>query len=182
MHYVIYQEWVGNGRHWKPTILAVEWFLFLTNICCYHTWCMTNYCCKHLVFTCKICLLDFGIYEVWLSIAFSFKILFSDRNHAIYIICLQWWSFSMKYNITLLMFFQISILFATPRARTVKALTNCDLIALSKNDLDDIFKKFPKFCKFMTRVAKVCVRLTTATYLFFKCLSHSDEYHIKVLR
>jgi len=73
----------------------------------------------------------------------------------------------MKYNITLLMFFQISILFATPRARTVKALTNCDLIALSKNDLDDIFKKFPKFCKFMTRVAKVCVRLTTATHLFF---------------
>ena len=49
----------------------------------------------------------------------------------------------------------MALLYALPRARTVKAITNCDLNVLSKSDLDHILEKFPKFYERMARIAAV---------------------------
>ena len=49
----------------------------------------------------------------------------------------------------------MALLYALPRAQTVKAITNCDLNVLSKSDLDHILEKFPKFYERMARIAAV---------------------------
>lgn len=51
-------------------------------------------------------------------------------------------------------FGEVALLFASPRGRTITALTNCDLNVLSKKDLDDILDKFPKFRTQMTAIAQ----------------------------
>nr|XP_018667906.1 uncharacterized protein LOC100185773 [Ciona intestinalis] len=51
-------------------------------------------------------------------------------------------------------FGEVALLLATPRSRTIKALTNCDLNVLSKKDLDEILDKFPRFRERMTAIAK----------------------------
>ncbi|XP_076825494.1 uncharacterized protein LOC143471047 [Clavelina lepadiformis] len=51
-------------------------------------------------------------------------------------------------------FGEIALLFATPRSRTIKAMTNCDLNVLGKTDLDDILNKFPRFRERMTAIAQ----------------------------
>lgn len=51
-------------------------------------------------------------------------------------------------------FGEVALLFASPRARTIIALTNCDLNVLSKTDLDEVLGKFPKFRDQMTSIAQ----------------------------
>ena len=52
---------------------------------------------------------------------------------------------------------QVALLFAVPRSKTVKALTNCELNVLSKTKLDMVLKHFPQFKDKMITVAEVCV-------------------------
>lgn len=63
--------------------------------------------------------------------------------------------------------FQVALLFASPRSRTITALTNCDLNVLSKKDLDDILNKFPKFRHEMTAIAQVDIFLLYQIQSFF---------------